>query len=469
MNIHQYLLIPFVQKVFSKKKPFFHTFFIILSIGSLVSGTGCPSTGKSTNKARTSPVAHVFVNDNPVVRLEIHHININNGDASVIRLIHKDKTETKVLIDGGEPNVNESLLPYINAMFLTPAFQYTILTHYHKDHYQGLKALGDGTIQSKFYIDPGGYNMKNYVNNDKLDQIQPKDTSCLWTNSAGVFNKNGMGEYIMTIGKAANNYGLKRYMPMSMETAHIQELIGVKIPLGVFMRGNTRYEINLRCVAAWGYTQGDNEVVNDWVNNDKNENNASLAFVLECGEFRYFFGGDMGGGKVGDVDEVVRNMDGDVDGDLDCGMIESYINQETTLAAGFAYLYKGAKSYYNPGTTFDGHICGFKANHHGSAHSNSNIFLGQMRPAVCITSAGSNTNWHLPSVSFIERLDKTSPVTLATDIPRNSLPFSKAQGFFFTNLYKFKGVNNSQKKAIDLFGNSLRSKTAFKYGNETWE
>lgn len=373
------------------------------------------------------------------VKLEIHHININNGDASIIRAIHADGSETKVLIDGGQPGPGDYLVPYISTICSNSNFKYTILTHYHNDHYNGLMALGTGDIRTDYYIDLGGYNMTGSVSPGKLSLVQPNDITCPWTDSTGIF-EGQMGDYINAIGTAADNFGLKRYMPMSKDTGHIKDMVGVIVPVDSFMAGTKKLPINLRCVAAWGFTQGNGTVEDNW-RKGASKNDPCIAFVLECGEFRYFFGGDMGGQASG-----------------------SYIDQETTLAEGLVYLYKGAKSYYKPGAAYDGHICGFKANHHGSNHSNNSTFLNQMRAAVCVTSAGDNGGWHLPSVPFIERLNETVPVTIASDIPQGP-SFLKAQGFFFTNLYNFGGSNNSRTRATTLF--STRVKTAFGYGYMT--
>jgi hypothetical protein len=436
MKTGQVISAIFLQMVSRLQRSFTPAIAIILILGSVaITTTAKPGRPITHKKAKTTIG---LVNASPVVRLEIHHININNGDASVIRLRHKDGTETKILIDGGQPDASEFLIPYINAVFKDANFQYTILTHYHNDHYDGLEALGTGAIKSEYYVDLGGYNMDGYVDPGKLVLIQPKDITCPWTDSTGVF-EGAMGAYITAIGNATNNFGLKRYMPLSKVNDSIQNMIGVKIPLGTFQQNGATVPIELRCVAAWGFTQGNGAVVDNW-NKGASKNDPSLGFVLECGEFRYFFGGDMGGDPNG-----------------------SYIDQETTLAAGFAYLYKGAKSYYKPAAAYDGHICGFKADHHGSAHSNNSTFLGQMHAAVCVTSAGSNDAWHLPSIPFLTRLNATTPVTPAADLPPYGPPFLKAQGFFFTNLYDFTKGNDSETEAKKLF--DTRVKTAFQYGS----
>lgn len=430
----------FISAIFSKMSSRLRRSFTPIVITILVSGsvfiTVAAKPGKPITHKPGAPIK-ALVNNSPVVRLEIHHININNGDASVIRLVHKDGTETKVLIDGGQLKPTDALIPYIQGVFKDAQFQYVVLTHYHNDHYNGLAALGDGTIKSEYYIDLGGYNMRDYVAPGKLALIQPKDTTCPWTDSEGIFDGT-MKAYATTIGNAVDNYGLKRYMPLSKVNDSIQNLIGVKVLLGTFERNSTNVPIELRCVAAWGFTQGNGSVVDNW-KKGASKNDPTLGFVLECGEFRYFFGGDMGGDASG-----------------------SYIDQETTLAAGFAFLYKNSTSSFKGGIAYNGHVCGFKANHHGSDHSNNDFFLTHMHPSICVTSAGNNSGWHLPSVGFIDRLAATDPITKAADIPTTAPPNVAAQGFFFTNLYNFGSPNNSLDEANSRF--NTRTKTAYGYG-----
>lgn len=379
----------------------------------------------------------------PAVRLEIHHINIGNGDASVIRVLHKDGTETKVLIDGGQLTATRALLPYINAVFKNTQFKYIVLSHYHNDHYNGLDAIGAGTIRGDYYIDLGGYNLRGKVPNASLALIQPKDTTCPWTDSIGVFDGNSMDNYITALGTAAQFYGLKRYMPMTTSSDQIGTLIGTIVPLDTFVNGTQSVPIRLRCVALWGYTMGANGAAIDNWNNGASKNDPCIGFVLECGEFRYFFGGDMGGYASG-----------------------SYIDQETTLSDGFKFLYKGAESFYDPAMPSDGHVCGFKANHHGSDHSNNSTFLGTMKPSVCVTSAGENGAWHLPSIGFLDRLNDAPSITDPNDIPSTATNIN-AQAFLFTNLYNFGAGRNSLGVADSLFDN--RDKTEYGYGRAGYE
>lgn len=92
--------------------------------------------------------------------LHIHHINIENGDATLVGIfdITQQKYSSKILIDGGQLSAEKMLLPYIHKMIGDDGesvhFNYVILTHYHNDHYTGLMALKNGRITADSIIDP---------------------------------------------------------------------------------------------------------------------------------------------------------------------------------------------------------------------------------------------------------------------------------------------------------------------------
>jgi len=54
---------------------------------------------------------------------------------------------------------------------------------------------------------------------------------------------------------------------------------------------------------------------------------------------------------------------------------------------------------------------------------------------LCVTSAGDNASWHLPSINFFTWLNNTSPVTHTVHTGGTGRVF--LQGFYFTNLQQF--------------------------------
>lgn len=281
--------------------------------------------------------------------------------------------------------------------------------------------------------------MRGFVDDKNLPLIQPADTICPWTDRDGIFDSSTFEKFLQGLGDAVEKRGITRYPPMTKTTDKIKDLINIVIPLGVYNNAGTNYPIQLRCVGAWGFTLGAGGTVVDNWNKGASKNDPTLAFVLECGAFRYFLGGDMGGEASG-----------------------SYIDQETTLIQGFQSIYTGSKTYFPKGgdPITNGHICGFKANHHGSKHSNNATFLGGMKPAVCVTSVGSFSSWHLPSIRFLNRLNATTSLTDSI-VP----PFATKQGFYFTNLLNFPTKGVMPKKTADgLF--DARANTAFDYSRK---
>jgi hypothetical protein len=194
--------------------------------------------------------------------------------------------------------------------------------------------------------------------------------------------------------------------------------------------------VELKCIAGWGNTLSENgKIVRNPKPQEVSANNYTLAFILSFGEFRYFIGGDMGG----------------VNG--------TYIDQETTVTKYLNDTYPSSVSTVD-GTEGKGHLCGFKANHHGSDKSNNASFMENMRPAIIFTSAGSNKGWHLPSVGYLTRLSNVNPLSENSNLTDGN--FNK--GVYFTNLYDFtKGA--SKTKAISLFRN--KPGVSFDFGNDT--
>lgn len=357
--------------------------------------------------------------------LHIHHINVENGDATLIGIYDQPSSTyiKTILIDGGASSPAAMLLPYLKKALNSerPQLNYIALTHYHQDHYNGLLAIKDGRIRADSVIDQGGYAFNDVFpgqtglssNDNKPSAMKVYDgwTSALKTANAAGYLKGHAG-------------GLFHYGNIPGTN------LGNKLVLGSI----DGLPVMLECVAGWGNTLGASGIVGNPSPTKENANNFTLAFIVRCGQFRYFIGGDMGGEPGG-----------------------SYIDQETALSGYLASAFPKAWSW-NHIREAAGHVCGFKGNHHGSDHSNEQAFMDSMRPAVAITSAGNQANWHLPHPKFLKRLSKVTPLSVWT--ASSNQIFSR--GVYVTNLYDFSGYT-SKSTAVDLFAN--RAGTSFSYGN----
>jgi hypothetical protein len=341
--------------------------------------------------------------------LEIHHIYVGHGDATVVA-IKDDQSGNylyKLLIDASTSSGLGYLLDYFANNFANSDFDLVIASHYHDDHLNGLAiGLGQG-IHAESVLDVGGYDLTN---------IAPGTGTAVPNANPPVLPNP---PYLPTGTALFDRYleGVKysalpdRMNPIQRYAQNYPANFGVAIPLGTINGVN----ITLKCHAANGYVQG--TAARNTGGNPNNPNNYCLAFILEYGAFRYFTGGDLGGSGG------------------------NYYDHESLLA-----------NYLQGNYPQNGHVCAFKSNHHGSDHSNNTNFLNVLRPAVCITSVGLNGAHRLPGGNFLTRLN-------ATTTPNTN------QGFYFTNLGDFGAGSNRLTQANGLF--SARANTTYNPGGGT--
>lgn len=200
--------------------------------------------------------------------LTIYHINVGQGDATLIR--HSNgKT---VLIDAGNTGKGKNVvLPYLQSLGIT-TLDYLIASHYHADHIGGLDEVIEGLSPDsvRFVFDRGG--------NSPLPAT-----------------------------KAFSDY----WLAAESINRHYQVALGQTIELSD--------NVSLRCLAVDGFVMGFGEVKNS----RSDENNLSLAWLLSLQQsingktytFTYFTGGDCGGvtGVYADLETPLSVIAGDVD------------------------------------------------------------------------------------------------------------------------------------------------------------
>jgi hypothetical protein len=343
--------------------------------------------------------------------LEIHHAYVGHGDATVIA-IRDDTTGRytfKALIDASTSSGHNKLTWYFANNFGNSDFNLVIASHYHDDHIRGIADGLAHTFQALRILDVGGYDLTGLEPDPgtavpKATPPKVKDNAPYAPVGQGLFDS-----YRSAIKRAAlpgkQDIGQLERLPLSFP-GHF----GVPITLATI----NGVPVTLKCYAANGYVHGTPD--RHTGGNAQNPNNYTLAFILEYGAFRYFTGGDLGGSGG------------------------SYYDHESLLASALPSIFPKA------GSTPAGHVCAFKANHHGSDHSNNATFLERMSPTVCVTSVGQHKGHGLPGADFLDRLNgTTSP--------------SGHQGFFFTDL-----LPGRRKTANELFDSQSRPNTTYQYG-----
>jgi beta-lactamase superfamily II metal-dependent hydrolase len=275
-------------------------------------------------------------------QLEIHVINVGWGAS----LLVKGPDGTTVLLDAGNTGkgTNE-VVPYLQSIGIQPAngLDYTIVSHQHCDHNGGM----DEVVNA-------GYNIriKNYYNGSTYT------SSCV----------DGWNAAASTTTAGA---------PVAMP-------VGTQILLGNGAK--------LTCVARNGSIIGGGTVsVSD-------ENDRSLACLIQYGGFDFLWAGDMGGGSDGCT-----------------GRSTSQTNVETAVIQ--AISPGGASPMISSGG-----IDVLYVNHHGSESSTNPDWMNLSRPAAAVISvgAGQTSGWDLPRIDVVEHVllaQSTACITVpATDV-----------------------------------------------------
>jgi beta-lactamase superfamily II metal-dependent hydrolase len=262
--------------------------------------------------------------------LEIHTINVQQGDCTLV--IGPDGTT--LLIDGGNGGKgNSEVVPYLQAIGLLPAdgLDYMLASHQDSDHLGGL----DEVINA-------GYDVRLEI----------------WDNGS-----NETGTQITQFENAASATTAGSVTAMG---------IGTTIALG---NGATA-----RCVAVGGIVLGHGSVSGA----SNNENDLSIALLVQYGGFDYLTAGDLGGGEW----SVDRNCTGRTTGQ---------VNVETPLA--MSLLPGGGAGLL----TADG-VEVLHVNHHGSESSTNHQYMNLLTPSVALiqTGSGQGSTYHHPRIDVVE-------------------------------------------------------------------
>ncbi|MBI1848933.1 MAG: fibronectin type III domain-containing protein [Planctomycetes bacterium] len=259
-------------------------------------------------------------------QLEIHYINVGWGGSVLV----KGPDGTTVLMEAGDTGKGTSaVVPYLQSIGLTPAMglDYTIAGHQHCDHIGGL----DEVINA-------GYNVRfaNYYNGST------HTSTCVtgWNTAA-----------------ATTTAGAPIAMPVGQQ---------------IFL-GNGAI---LTCIARNGSIIGGGTVsVSD-------ENDRSIAVLIQYGGFDYLWASDLGGGS-----------------DTCTGRSTSQTNVESAVIQ--AISPGGAAPMISAGGIDVLHV-----NHHGSESSTNPDWFNLSQPAVAVmgVGAGQTSTFQLPRIDVVEHV-----------------------------------------------------------------
>ncbi len=361
----------------------------------------------------------VFSSSAQTPRLEIHHIGVGDGDATL--LIGIDTTITgyvdtvTVLIDGQRSSKpGNAIWAYVRDTLnaLAPnrkKLDFVIVSHLHIDHYGGMIAVLTNLAAAQWNI---GYVIDREGNGTKPPLSWTIDSSYKYE---CVDEPITFPEYTTTAGKyvtLANNYTRASVLP------------------GVDIFSEKKFKhLSMVCLASMGaalannlqgYTMflAQNSTKTQYV--PYNENDLSIVFNVGLGMYNFFTGGDIGGGAP-------------------------YADGETPIGN---YLHERF------GMRF--HYCGIKASHHGSAHSSNDNFLLDVTPTMAVIPACLRTysGTALPTQSAITMLAQYIPTANIKFCFQPLNPGVAASYWTAGNLQYYQDVC-VKVKGLPLIGNSI--------------
>lgn len=280
--------------------------------------------------------------------LEIHHLDIGQGDATLIVVRDRRRIMQTVLIDAADSGEAPLIDEYMHSLGIVN-LDILAITHYDKDHFRGaLALLNNSTIcQNTCVFDRGepedadhltSFNLSLAAADLEEDRLFGDDLAALKALLAGPSAKRRV-----CARKPAN------------------WMVGQKL-INIGADGEPPL-LTLTCVAANGHVLGGKFVPP--LHSDR-ENARSMCFLLQFGSFAYYLGGDAPGVPANDLE----------------GAVGAAIVKHFELD----------------------HVCGMKVSHHGSHHSTTPEFIELLDPTSAFVSCGIHDKFLHPRQEPIDAL-----------------------------------------------------------------
>ncbi|MBI3358066.1 MAG: MBL fold metallo-hydrolase [Nitrospirae bacterium] len=263
--------------------------------------------------------------------LEIHVINVQQGDATLI--IGPDGTT--LLVDGGDTGKGKKdVVDYLKGLGIEKSIDHMVNTHRHADHLGGL----DEVINAGFDVRKG-----------------------IWANGSDSVDTDANRDFLAAAMSTTAG---------SVKTISPGQIIG--------LGGGAKATV----VAASGNILG---TTTPFTLTDEDENDKSVALLIQYGRFDYIMSGDLGGG----ADDTVCT-----------GRTTKQKNMESILVKA---LTEGVK----PLLTSTG-VDAMMVPHHGSESSTNQDYMNGMSPRVAIISVGDGQGslFHHPRKDIVNVLTK---------------------------------------------------------------
>ncbi|BFU19589.1 competence protein comec putative [Entamoeba histolytica] len=301
--------------------------------------------------------------------LDIHLFDVGQADAQLIVF----PSGYSILVDAGEKKTGsmncKMIAERIKAILGKSHVDVAVLTHLHLDH------VGMPFTNGFWYLmEKAGITFGKFIDRD-AGVIKSRVTQCTGLNSEDV-DWHNVGTYSSTALKwlcYATNSNIKNAMtgireiavPCSNQINPPDEGASVEIVISDALGVNS----DGKPLAADYHDQNDVPSENDY----------SISLRIQLGDFVYSTSGDLDG-----QDNSSR----------------------------FGYLYHNVESSYKDVV---GEVDLYKANHHGSEHSNNAEWLGVLKPTVSLISCGHGNLYKHPTEPAVSLMNKYSKKIYLTE------------------------------------------------------
>lgn len=306
------------------------------------------------------------VNTPPGASVEIHHINVGQGDSTLVFIKDaRGEIQRSILIDAGHSASAADVRRYLDAQIAKGNFRpvdVLVLSHWDEDHIGGAPAL------LRFNSKVGSLASVGYFN-EPLQIFDVGDDTISDTH---------YDNYI----KAVNELGLNGYRNVPVPGQVLVSCLGVtirclgRLEIGLYpdVGDFARNEKKAQKFKYWNVGAdvippellNDDDVVNLQAEPGASaKNNASIALLLTFGEFTYFSAGDL-------------------EGDAEVLMVQ------------YARVALGR------------HVCAWKMSHHGSHASATSAFFYYAAPRFGVASCGTGNQHGHPGRAIQARVDQVN-------------------------------------------------------------
>ncbi len=213
---------------------------------------------KSAKVARNSTASSLSV-EQATFRVELHHIDVGQGESTLILVYFGPKIVRSILVDGGKQGAGDTVLAYLSKILGENKLDAVLATHFDNDHIGGLGAVLTGSKGSEALFVKAETQILERCPFDEIPEN--RDT----------------GSYLRATRDLPNGR-------IAVQVGDELIQLGEGAP-------------TLTCIAANGIlmdaAKGKRDVIKE--GREIDENGRSIALLLEFKSFSYFLGGDLGG------------------------------------------------------------------------------------------------------------------------------------------------------------------------------